>query len=267
MKRASYSILTLALILALLVVGCSSPAPKPEGTDEPPETPGETRYIRIGGGGTGGVYFMLAAGLAQLAEKHIPNVVATSEVTNATMENLRRLGQSELQFGLAAPDATMNAYNGEKDFATTKYDNLRYVMRGHGTSVHIVCMGDSPIKTIPDLRGKRVGLLSGATADTWFPAIIAAYDMERTDYKENIQLPAELFSALQDGHIDAAVYFGGVPTTSITDICTGRSVRFIPIEKDIAEKIVMDHPYFYVDTIATGTYPGQNVAVPTIGMA
>ena len=67
------------------------------------------RRIAIATGGTGGVYYPLGGGLANLISKNMPGYQATAEVTGGSVDNLKLIGsgQSELAFSMA--DAALDA--------------------------------------------------------------------------------------------------------------------------------------------------------------
>src|SRR5262249_39553806 len=80
----------------------------------------QMKTIAIGTGGTGGVYYPLGGGLANLLSKNLPGYQATAEVTGGSVDNLKLIGsgQSELAFVMA--DAALDALNGEDKFRGAK---------------------------------------------------------------------------------------------------------------------------------------------------
>src|SRR3546814_15650420 len=71
-------------------------------------------------------------------------------------------------------------------------------------------------------------------------------------------------ASLRDGNIDVAVYSGAAPTSAITDLATAKSVRFIPIVEAKAKAVMETHPFFFVDSLKAGTYPGMDSDVTTL---
>src|SRR3546814_13231861 len=71
-------------------------------------------------------------------------------------------------------------------------------------------------------------------------------------------------TSLRDGNIDVAVYSGAAPTSAITDLATAKSVRFIPIVEAKAKEVMETHPFFFVDSLKAGTYPGMDSDVTTL---
>src|SRR6516165_8839671 len=80
----------------------------------------QQKTLAIGTGGTGGVYYPLGGGLANVLSKSVPGLQATAEVTGGSVDNLKLIGsgQSELAFSMA--DAALDALNGEDKFKSGK---------------------------------------------------------------------------------------------------------------------------------------------------
>src|SRR5476651_1821289 len=80
----------------------------------------QQRAISIATGGTGGVYYPLGGGLANVLSKTIPGLQATAEVTGGSVDNLKLInsGQSEVAFSMV--DAALDAYKGQDKFKGTE---------------------------------------------------------------------------------------------------------------------------------------------------
>src|SRR6476620_4778738 len=117
-------------------------------------THAQQKTIAIGTGGTGGVYYPLGGGLANLLSKNLPGYQATAEVTGGSVDNLKLIGsgQSELAFSMA--DAALDAYNGQDKFKGAKVA-VRTLMVLYPNRMHVVTIDGSGITTMADLKGKR----------------------------------------------------------------------------------------------------------------
>ncbi|WP_372624280.1 TAXI family TRAP transporter solute-binding subunit [Falsiroseomonas sp.] len=223
-------------------------------------------FLTIGGGSTGGAFSIVAAGMARVIEKHNPSLRVTSRATSATIENTRLLGRRQIDFALAADNGPWAALNSAPPFANERYDNIRYIVAGYTSPFHIIVHRDSPIRSVADLRDKRVGVLAGITSQDWFPRVAEVYGIKGAYQTFNLRAQ-ELFDSLRDGNIDCAVYSGSAPTASIADLMQAKPMRFIPIEPDKARAVAQTHPFFFEYPIAANTYPAQPQDVPSIGNA
>jgi uncharacterized protein len=221
-------------------------------------------FITFGGGSTGGAFFTISAGMARVVEQNVEGVQATARVTAATTENTRLLGRERIEFALAAASGPHAAANGQPPFTDERYENVRYVATGYSSPFQIVVNDDSDVQSIADLSGKRVGVLVGITAQDWFPRLAEVYGVD--GQFETFELgAAELMTALRDGNVDVAVISAAAPSPAVSDVATSRDVRFVPIGTEQAQEMISTtHPFFYIDVIPAGTYPGQDEDVQSI---
>src|SRR3977135_3300371 len=117
--------------------------------------PPKQKTIAIATGGTGGVYYPLGGGLANILSKNLPGYQATAEVTGGLVDKLKLLGtgQSELAFSMA--DAALDAFNGEDKFKSGKVA-VRTLMVLYPNRMHVVTIEGLGIEKFADLKGKRV---------------------------------------------------------------------------------------------------------------
>jgi uncharacterized protein len=216
--------------------------------------------LSIGTGGTGGVYYPMGGGIADVLSKHVPGMQATAEVTGGSVDNLKLIGSGKPYIGLSMTDAALDAYKGEQKFQGNKVP-LRTLMILYPNRMHVVTVEGTGINKIGDLKGKRVstGSPGSATEVMAFRVIEAAglhHDKDMTRERLGV---AESVNALKDKKIDAFFWVGGLPTAAVTDIANtpGTTVKLI----DHAEVVpAMNKKYgdLYVqDVIPKDTYRGM----------
>jgi TRAP transporter TAXI family solute receptor len=222
----------------------------------------QQKAISIATGGTGGVYYPIGGGLANLLSKSIPGVQATAEVTGGSVDNLKLInsGQSELAFTMA--DAALDAANGQDKFKGTKVP-VRTLMVLYPNQMHVVTIESTGIKTMADLKGKRVstGSPGSATEVMAFRVIEAAGLDKDKDLKRERLGVAESVNAIKEGKIDAFFWVGGLPTAAVTDLGATPGVKIKMIDHaDVVGKMNEKYGDLYAaSTIKSGTYPGQTV--------
>ncbi|MCL4744649.1 MAG: TAXI family TRAP transporter solute-binding subunit [Burkholderiaceae bacterium] len=222
-------------------------------------------FVTFGGGSTGGAFNIISAGMARLVEKNVPGVKATARVTSATIENIRLLGQRKIEFALAAANGPHDAANGKPPFTGEKITNVRYIVAGYSSTLQVMVPKDSAIKTFADFKDKRVGVLTGITAQDWFPRIAEVYGI-KGQYKEFVLRSGELESAMRDGNIDVSVNWSSAPTASISDLATAKELRFLPVLSAQAQEVIKTHPYFFEFALPKGMYRGVDADVPSMGV-
>src|SRR4051794_26049006 len=80
----------------------------------------QLKTLAIGTGGTGGVYYPLGGGLANVLSKNLPGYQATAEVTGGSVDNLKLIGSGQSELGFVMADAALDAFQGEDKFKGAK---------------------------------------------------------------------------------------------------------------------------------------------------
>src|SRR6187455_1463498 len=221
----------------------------------------QQRAISIATGGTGGVYYPLGGGLANVLSKTLPGIQATAEVTGGSVDNLKLInaGRSELAFSMV--DAALDAYKGQDKFKGTEVP-VRTLMVLYPNQMHVVTIEGTGIEKMADLKGKRVSTGSGgsATEVMAFRVIEAAGLDKDKDMKRERLGVAESVNALKDHKIDAFFWVGGLPTSAVTDLGATPGVKIKMIDHDnLVAAMNKKYGNLYVqDTIPKTTYSGMS---------
>jgi len=221
----------------------------------------QIKAISIATGGTGGVYYPLGGGLANVLSKEIPGLQATAEVTGGSVDNLKLInsGQSELAFVMA--DAALDALNGEDKFKGSKVP-VRTLMVLYPNQMHVVTIEGTGIEKLADLKGKRVstGSPGSATEVMAFRVIEAAGLDKDKDMKRERLGVAESVNAIKDRKIDAFFWVGGLPTAAVTDLAATPGVKMKMIDhSEVVDKMNAKHGNLYAASlIKAGVYPSQD---------
>jgi len=220
----------------------------------------EKYSLSIATGGTGGVYYPLGGGMANILSKYVPGLQATAEVTGGSVDNLKLIATGKPYIAFSMADAGQDAYRGEDKFKGTKVP-LRTLMVLYPNRMHVVTIEGIGITNMTDLKGKRVstGSPGSATEVMGFRVIEASgLDKDRDMKRERLGV-AESVNALKDRKIDAFFWVGGLPTAAVTDLANtpGIKIRLI----DHAETVpAMNKKYgrLYIrDVIPKSTYRGM----------
>jgi uncharacterized protein len=221
----------------------------------------QQKAIAIGTGGTGGVYYPLGGGLANVLSKNLPGVQATAEVTGGSVDNLKLLGSGQSELGFSMADAALDALNGEDKFKSGKIP-VRTLMVLYPNRMHVVTIEGTGIEKISDLKGKRVstGSPGSATEVMAFRVIEAAgLDKDKDMRRERLGV-AESVNAIKDRKIDAFFWVGGLPTAAVTDLGATPGVKIKLIDHaDLVGKMSGKYGALYAaSVIPAKTYPGQD---------
>lgn len=221
----------------------------------------QSKNLSIVTGGTGGVYYPLGGGLANLLTKHVPGWQATAEVTGGSVDNLKLVGAKRADIGFSMADASLDASRGEDKFkgAAVKHQTLAVL---YPNVMHVVTTQAAGVNSIADLKGKRVstGSAGSATEVMAFRVLEAAGLDKDKDIKRERLGAAESTNAVKDGKIDAYFWVGGVPTSAVTDLgaTPGMKIKLVDHSDVVAKMNAKYGPLYATGTIPSGTYPGQD---------
>jgi len=224
-----------------------------------------TVRIGIATATTGGTFFPLGTGMAAVISEFSDNVKANAESTGGSVDNAKLVGRGDTELGLMMTDVAYNAAHGEGVFERA-YPDLRGIMMGYGQMIHIVVKANSNIYSVEDLRGKRVsiGPIGSGTANL-SEALFEAAGIWG-DFTAAYLTHDEETLALGDGRIDAATYVIGLPAAAVTEFVASHPARFIPVTDELIAKVQETRPFFVSMPIPAGSYPGQNEAIPSVGV-
>src|SRR5437667_9599031 len=186
----------------------------------------EKYSLSIATGGTGGVYYPLGGGMANILSKYVPGLQATAEVTGGSVDNLKLIATGKPYIAFSMADAGQDAYRGEDKFKGTKVP-LPTPMVLYPNRMHVVTIDGIGITKMADLRGKRVstGSPGSATEVMGFRVIEAAgVDKERDMKRERLGV-AESVNALKDRKIDAFFLMRGLPTAAGPDLTITTAIK------------------------------------------
>jgi hypothetical protein len=267
-------ILSVAVAALLVAVACQAPRATSGGTTPPatsasaaPDFTGKT--LNIATGGTGGVYIVYGAGLADMLSKKM-KVAASPQTTPASVDNMKliRDGKADLAFTLA--DTAYDAINGKGRFAPPEAKvDAKTIAVMYSNYMHIAAKAGSGINTVTDLKGKRVSIgAAGSGTETKGIRILEAYGLNATTDIQSQRLNAQdSADALRDGKVDAFFFDGGLPTGAVADLANSTSIKLIDQADAIAKMNAKYGNFYFAGKIPKGTYKGNDTDVVTAGTA
>jgi TRAP transporter TAXI family solute receptor len=218
-------------------------------------------FINVLTGGTGGVYYPLGVAMSKIYAEKIKDSKPSVQSTKASVENLNLLqaGKGEIAFTLG--DSLADAWNGNAEVGfKAKLDKLRTVAAIYPNYIQIAALKDSNIKTLADLKGKRLAVgapKSGTELNA--RAILAGAGMKYSDLGKVEYLPFnESVELMKNRQLDATLISAGLGVSAIRDLCASVECTIVEIPKSVVEKI--GSPYQSLP-IPGGTYPGNDKAV------
>ena len=222
-------------------------------------------FINVLTGGTSGVYYPMGVALSQIYTKAMPDAKISVQATKASAENLNLLqaGRGEIAFTLG--DSLSDAWKGDEEAGfKTPLKKLRNVAAIYPNYIQIVAAADSGIKTLADLKGKRLAVgapKSGTELNS--RAILKAAGMSYKDLGKVEYLPfGESIELMKNRQLDASLISAGLGVAAIRDLATSVKMVIVTIPADLVPKI--GDPAYEAAVIPAKTYDGQNTEVATV---
>jgi len=222
-------LLLVSSIFAGMFVGCSDSS-----SDSEPKK--KKQFLSVGTAPPGGV---------------------TPEGTMGTQENIRRLAKGELDLAIANAAISYFASRGGRDWKTPQ--PIQSVMTLAPNVAFFITPADSGVKTMADLKGKRVVIgPPGAGFEHFVEPILQAHGVELSDITPIYGTQSAAVDMLSDKSAAAAFLGGAIPTASITRACASGDILFVPFDKDARQKLIDDYSFFHPMTIKSGIYRGRD---------
>lgn len=222
--------------------------------------------LSIATGGTGGTYYPLGGGLAELISTEIDGYKAVAEVTGASVENMGLVHRQDSDLAIALADTVHQAFHGGERFNGNKLD-VAAIASLYPNAVQIVTLAESGISSLADLAGKRVSVgAPGSGTEVNAKALLEANGMSFEDFDVRSLNFNESADALRDGDIDAGFWSVGPPTSSIVSLANTREIALISLSAEEVANAREAVPVFAPYQLRAGIYEGLEAPTDSIGI-
>jgi uncharacterized protein len=220
-------------------------------------------FINVLTGGTSGVYYPMGVALSKIYGDKIAGSRPSVQATKASVENLNLLQQGKGEIAFTLGDSLDAAWKGDEEAGfKTPLKKLRGITAIYPNYVQIVASKESGIKSLADLKGKRLSVgapKSGTELNA--RAILAAAGITYKDLGKVEYLPfAESVELMKNRQLDATLQSAGLGVASIRDLATSVEIVVVEVPAAVVEKAGAP---FVKATIPANTYNGQAAAVPS----
>jgi TRAP transporter TAXI family solute receptor len=220
----------------------------------------EKILITIGTGGAEGTYYPTGGAIAKLLTEKLPGVDATAQTTGASIQNCQLLGSKQIEMGMTTSDVAFQALKGQEPFKNPL--PLAGLFSLYASEMQLVTTERTGIKTVADLKGKRVSLgPPGGGAMVLGEAILREFGLW-DDVSKQFLAFGQSTSAIKDGNLDAAFIYAPSPAPAIIDLASSEKIVIVPVETEKMASITAKYPYFIQGVIPAGMYKGVEKDVP-----
>jgi TRAP transporter TAXI family solute receptor len=224
----------------------------------------------IASGPDGGEYQPIVRAVIARASRLDSKIKMQSLATPGSVENARLIGSRHADYALVQSNVAAMAATGDGPFSRGgAVPAIRALGSLFPEPVHIVVSAASRIRTIADLRGKRVAIGardSGTRADAL--AILATHGLTEKDLAAVLDDGLEAASArLRAGEIDAFFATVGAPARELQRLATLHPIRLVSLNPGAADALITRLPGLVHLLVPANTYPDQKDDVTTIAAA
>lgn len=212
----------------------------------------------------GGTYHAYGAGLARLLTRSL-GVPVAARVTEGPNENLTLIESGEAQLGFVTMGAALQGWNGTGAWTQgRRFRAARAMFPMYDTPFHFVVPPDSPVRSLADMAGKRIGVgPQGGTGGTYVPAFLQALKLEAVLVHGSWE---ELAGQLEGRSLDVLAAAAGVPFPAVAALDAKKLVRSVPLAPEQILALRLAIPELGASVIPPGTYPSLNRAYETVGL-
>ena len=267
MKRITASALALCLTLALAGCGSSpasstpsapaSSAPAASGSDVTgglTEAERAKEFVTVATGPTSGIYFPIGGAFSTALGDW--GYATSAQATAASGENIQLIQESGAEIAIAMQDSVMQAYEGFGAYEGKEpASNLRALMRLWPNYVQLVTTANTGIRTVEDLKGRRVGVgAANSGVELNARMIFEAYGMSYDDCTVDYLAYGEAIDNMKNGQCDAVFVTSGLPNATVTELATSYDMVIVPIDGAGRDALIAKYPFYAATTIPADTY-------------
>ncbi len=214
----------------------------------------QVKFFRIGTGGTSGTYYPVGGLIANAISDAQVNVSAVA--SNGSIANVNGIVGGSMESGFSQADVTTWAYTGTGIYqGKPKVEELRAIANLYPETIHIVVKKGLGLKSISDLKGKRISIDEpGSGTIVNAKTILAAYGIKDGDYKAENLKQGPSAEKLKDSSLDAFFVTAGHPVAAISELATTAGIDLLPIDGAASDKLRADYKFFASDDIPDGVY-------------
>lgn len=212
------------------------------------------KFLSMLTGGTGGTYYPLGGAIAKIISDET-GIKTDALSSNASADNIIAVNNGEAEIAFTQTDVAAYAIDGINNFKDKKIEGIQALGSLYPETVQIVTTDKSGIKTVNDLKGKKVSV-GAPGSGTYVSAeqILEVYGLNMNDIRAQHLDFGESVGGIQDGNIDAAFITAGTPTGAVEQLTATAKVNVLPIDGEEAKKLIDKYPFYGVNTIKQGTY-------------
>jgi len=194
-----------------------------------------------------------------------PGLIVSARTSEGAADNVIAINSGEVDSGLAQSDVIAAAVKGQGLFRKLGPQNhVRVIASLFSEQVHLVVASSAKIKSVADLKGKRVSLGSdGSGVGITAREVLAAYRLAESSLKVSHEEVFEAAQLMKDGKLDAFFAVGGVPLDPVSELTSSGRGRLMPIDGAGRDRLLKTVPALSAAAIPAKAYR-NNADIQTV---
>jgi len=221
----------------------------------------------MGCSGAGSGPYNYGAAITNVLNKHQSAIRFSAQATAGYNENVELVSAGTMEIAMQQLAGLLDAYGGRMAFKGHPHKRLRLMFPMAMAVYHVVTREAANIKTIYDLKGKKMNIsLPAQTTRTMTETFLKCANINLTEIKAFEMATGQTFKALQDGVIDATGNAYSAPHGRLLELATNTRIRILNIPDEVIDRFVEIRGISPNYTIPSNTYPGQAEPVKTFAV-
>ena len=221
--------------------------------------------IRLSTGFPTGNFRPFSEALVKGYARLMPDVRVQQVETRGSLGNIGALQDGTVDIGLSQAGIAYMAYNGRLREFGRAMRGLRGIAILNSSAVHLLVAPGSPIRSIDELRGRRVGVGPvGSGAAVTSEAVLEGYFSPGDVHEVNASVP-QTNAMLLNKDLDAAFTVSSVPNDDARHL-TEAGARLLPIRGPGVDRLRAMYPFLRSEIIPAGSYRGVDQPVTTLSV-
>lgn len=232
-------------------------------------------FVLIGTGSMTGIYYSIGGGVCKFIVSGyaglnpLKKLVCSTSSTAGSVYNLNSMRRGVMDIGAAQSDVGYYAYSGNGIYeGVPPMSDLRLLAYLHKEHFTIAVRKDSGIKTIDDIKGKRVNI--GAPGTGVRNAMMTLFKVKGWTQKDFLVTSdlksSEQVQALCDGKLDVISDFIGHPNAAMQEAVATCDAITLSFDRDFVRELIKEYPYYHKGLIPGNTYANNPNDTHTISV-
>ena len=224
--------------------------------------------VGITTGSVSGTYYPLGGEIMSLWMNHIPDLDVSVQSSGGSKDNIVKINNAEAEVGTVQNDVMFYAYQGDQDFFNGEViDSFVAIGSLYPELVQVVVAADSDIKTVEDLKGKKVSV-GARGSGVYFNAVqlLEMAGLTLDDIQPQHLSFDESATSFQNRQLDAFFITAGLPNPAIMDVASRQEVRLIGLTDDQMKALSEKYSFYVPVEVPADTYKGMKEAVTVPSM-